>query len=227
MLLAALKKGPQVVRLMNGLAENEYMVNQLVRLGFIKTDAVRNAFMSVDRGKFVFPGFERFAYVDEPIPLGDTGQTISAPSMLAIILEATELKKWHFVLEIGTGSGYSAALISRLTGVGGVVTVEYNYKLFMFGKKNLKMFTNVLPIFGDGTVGYPFFSKNIQYDRIVIMASTNIVPKILLDQLSDDGYLVAPIGSRYYQELVKISKYGKMEKYGGCIFVPLKVNQEQ
>jgi len=212
---------------MNGSAENEYMVSQLVRMGLIQTDEVKNSFMSVDRGDFVFPEYRGFAYADEPIPLGDTGQTISAPSMLAIILEILELKKWHFVLEIGTGSGYSAALISRLTPLGGVVTVEYNYKLFLFGKNNLKQFINVLPVFGDGTAGYPFYSKSMKYDRIVIMASTKFVPKILLDQLSDDGYLIAPIGPRHYQELVKMSKDGKMEKHGGCIFVPLKISQNE
>ncbi len=211
---------------MNGLPDNEGMVNQIAKMGLIKSDKVRNAFINVDRGRFVLPGFERFAYFDEPVPLGDTGQTISAPSMLGIILEVMEIQKWHFVLEIGTGSGYSAALISKLVNFGGIVTVEYNYKLFRFGKNNLKGFTNVLPVFGDGTTGYPPFSHNSQYDRVVIMASTNSIPSILFDQLTDDGFLIAPIGSHDYQELVKISKNRRVEKYGGCLFVPLKFGQK-
>ncbi|MGC8661345.1 MAG: protein-L-isoaspartate O-methyltransferase family protein [Nitrososphaeria archaeon] len=207
---------------MNGLPDNESMVNEIIEMGLIKSHRVRNAFMNVDRGRFVFPGFERYAYFDEPVPLGDTGQTISAPSMISIMLEVMKIERWHYVLEIGTGSGYSAALISRISDLGGVVTVEYNYKLFMFGKNNLKVFGNVLPVFGDGTAGYPPFSQNLKYDRIVIMASTNAIPGILLTQLADDGFVVAPLGSQDYQELVKVWKNGKMEKYGGCIFVPLK-----
>ncbi|MEM0123101.1 MAG: hypothetical protein QXY52_05215 [Conexivisphaerales archaeon] len=206
---------------MNGLLDNEGMINEIIEMGFIKSHKVRNAFMSVDRGKFVFPGFERYAYFDEPIPLGDTGQTISAPSMLGMMLEVMEIERWHYVLEIGTGSGYSAALISRIANMGGIVTIEYNYKLFKFGRNNLRKFINVLPVFGDGTLGYPPFSQKPQYDRIVIMASTEVIPNILLTQLVDGGFVVAPLGSHNYQELVKVQKDGKMEKYGGCVFVPL------
>ncbi|MCL4344525.1 MAG: protein-L-isoaspartate O-methyltransferase [Nitrososphaerota archaeon] len=207
---------------MNGLPDNESMVNEIIEMGLIKSNRVKNAFMSVDRGRFVFPGFERYAYFDEPLPLGESGQTISAPSMLGIMLEVMRIERWHYVLEIGTGSGYSAALISRIADFGGVVSVEHNYNLFKFGKNNLREFSNVLPVFGDGTAGYPPFSQKPQYDRIVIMASTNTIPDILLTQLMNDGFVVAPIGPRNYQELVRVWKNGKVEKYGGCIFVPLK-----
>jgi protein-L-isoaspartate(D-aspartate) O-methyltransferase len=205
---------------MNGSLEG--MVNEIVEMGLIKSSNVKNAFMKVDRSKFVFPGYKRYAYFDEPIPLGDTGQTISAPSMLGIMLEAMEIEKWHRVLEIGTGSGYSAALISEVAYFGGVVTVEYNYRLYRFAKGNLKNYLNVLPVFGDGTVGYPPLSENSEYDRIVIMASTNLVPNILFKQLSDDGFVLAPLGSGSYQELTRIWKDGRIEEFGGCVFVPLK-----
>jgi len=198
------------------------MVNEIVEMGLIKSHKIKNAFMKVDRSKFVFPGYEKYAYFDEPIPLGNTGQTISAPSMLGIMFEAMEIEKWHYVLEIGTGSGYSAALISEVAYLGGVVTVEYNYKLYKFAKGNLKNYLNVLPVFGDGTAGYPPLSENPKYDRIVIMASTNLIPNILLKQLSDDGFVLAPLGSGSYQELTRVWKDGKIEEFGGCVFVPLK-----
>ncbi len=207
---------------MSGSNKNYLMVQSLVRDGYIRSWKVRDAFLKVDRGLFVWPGTESLAYIDEPLPLGDTGQTISAPSMIAIMLEALELSPFHKVLEIGTGSGYSAALISTIIKPGHVVTMEINYRLFLFGKRNLAGYSNVMPVFGDGTVGYPPYSTEPLYDRIIIMAAARRVPQTLLRQLNDDGFILAPVGDSDYQVLTRVYKDGGMDRFGGCVFVKLR-----
>lgn len=207
---------------MSGSSPNELMVRALERDGYIRSREVREAFLSVDRRLFVWPGTEGFAYMDEPLPLGDTGQTISAPSMIAMMLEALELKPYQSVLEVGMGSGYSAALISRIIRPGHVVSVEINYRLYLFGRRNLAGYTNVIPAFGDGTVGFPPYSREEMYDRVVLMAAARRVPEPLLQQLRPGGFALAPLGEGDYQVLTKVYKDGGRESLGGCIFVKLR-----
>jgi len=206
--------------LISGFNSNQELVKALVNEGYIKSESVARAFLEVDRRNFVWPGSEHLAYVDEPLALGDTGQTISAPSMIAIMLEALELKKYDNVLEIGTGSGYSAALISKLVYPGSVVTVELNYRLYLFGRRNLQGYPNVIPVFADGSKGFPMGSSEEIYDKAVIMAAAREIPKDVLNQVKK--FVLAPVGGRGYQDLIRKWKDGREENYGGCIFVPLK-----
>lgn len=208
--------------MISGFSSNKELVESLIREGYIKSERVAKAFLEVDRKRFVWPGSEHLAYVDEPLALGDTGQTISAPSMIALMVEVMDLKKYENVLEIGTGSGYSAAIISKLVYPGSVVTVELNYKLYLFGRKNLKDYVNVIPVFADGSKGFPMGSKEEIYDKAVIMAASQKIPEDVLAQVKKGGFVVAPVGGRGYQDLIKKWKDGREENYGGCIFVPLR-----
>ncbi len=208
--------------MISGFNSNAQLIKSLIREGYIKSDSVAKAFLEVDRAHFVWLGSEKLAYIDEPLALGDTGQTISAPSMIAIMLEALELKKYENILEIGTGSGYSAALISRIVAPGSVLTVELSYRLFLFARKNLKNYNNVIPVFADGSKGFPMCSHEELYDKAVIMAAADSIPEAILAQVKKDGFVLAPVGGKGYQDLIRKWKNGNKESFGGCIFVPLR-----
>ena len=208
--------------------ERERLVWKLEKEGILKTREIINAFLKVPRELFVWPGMEDQAYWDTPLPLGDTGQTISAPHMVAIMLEELRVKPGMKVLEIGTGSGYNAALIAELVGQEGeVVSIERVKELVEFAKNNLKRagYASIVKVVhGDGTLGYPPRSTEPIYDRIIVTAAAPRAPRYLILQLKENGILLAPIGPRSYQELTRITKKGGQiyeEKLGGCIFVPL------
>jgi len=208
--------------------ERERLVRRLEREGILKTSEVVRAFLKVPRELFVWPGMEDQAYWDTPLPLGDTGQTISAPHMVAIMLEELKVKPNMKVLEIGTGSGYNAALIAELVGPKGeVITIERVQELVEFAKKNIERagYASIVKVIhGDGTLGYPPKSTEAIYDRIIVTAAAPRVPKYLLLQLKEEGILLAPVGPPGYQELTRITKRGGQlheERLGGCVFVPL------
>ena len=208
--------------------ERERLVRRLEREGILKTSEVVRAFLKVPRELFVWPGMEDQAYWDTPLPLGDTGQTISAPHMVAIMLEELKVKPNMKVLEIGTGSGYNAALIAELVGPKGeVITIERVQELVEFAKKNIERagYASIVKVIhGDGTLGYPPKSTEAIYDRIIVTAAAPRVPKHLLLQLKEEGILLAPVGPPGYQELTRITKRGGQlheERLGGCVFVPL------
>lgn len=196
------------------------MVDLLVLDSYLKTPAVIKAFKNVDRAKFV-PFEERtFAYSDTPLPIG-SGQTISAPSMVAIMTEALGAKPGHTVLEIGAGSGYQAAILSKIIGEKGrVYTVERVKGLAGQAKKNLVGCKNVKVLLSDGTLGY---KKAAPYDRIIVTAAAPKVPQSLVSQLKRGGALAIPVGSRDLQNFVLVKKNGKItEEYVCCcVFVPL------
>ncbi len=208
--------------------ERERLVRRLEREGVLKTSEVVRAFLKVPRELFVWPGMEDQAYWDTPLPLGDTGQTISAPHMVAIMLEELKVKPDMKVLEIGAGSGYNAALIAELVGLKGeVITIERVQELVEFAKKNIERagYASIVKVIhGDGTLGYPPKSTEAIYDRIIVTAAAPRVPKYLLLQLKEEGILLAPVGPPGYQELTRITKRGGQlheERLGGCVFVPL------
>ncbi len=208
--------------------ERERLVRRLEREGILKTSEVVRAFLKVPRELFVWPGMEDQAYWDTPLPLGDTGQTISAPHMVAIMLEELKVKPNMKVLEIGAGSGYNAALIAELVGPKGeVITIERVQELVEFAKKNIERagYASIVKVIhGDGTLGYPPKSTEAIYDRIIVTAAAPRVPKYLLLQLKEEGILLAPVGPPGYQELTRITKRGGQlheERLGGCVFVPL------
>jgi len=196
---------------------NAEMVDRLARKGRLSTGRVIEAFKSVDRGLFCASN----PYVDSPRPIG-SGQTISAPHMVAIMTEALELEAGMTVLEIGAGSGYQAAILARLAYPATVHTVEVVPELAERAERALESagIDNVVVQPGDGSGGLP---EHAPYDRILVSCGAPNVPPPLMDQLSERGILLIPVGRRY-QDLIRLraSPRGvKKENLGGCIFVPL------
>jgi protein-L-isoaspartate(D-aspartate) O-methyltransferase len=204
--------------------ERDHLVDSLVRRGYVVTEQVERAMRRVPREEFVPPDLRDEAYVDTPLPIGE-GQTISAPHMVAIMVEKLDLLPGMKVLEIGAGSGYHAAVCAEIVAPDGhVFTIERIASLASFAEDNLKRTGYgglVTVMFGDGTRGLP---AEAPYDRVFVAAGAPDVPPPLVDQLKDDGELLIPIGGRYYQDLVRVTKRkGRLEKenLGGCVFVPL------
>ncbi len=215
--------------------ERRKMVEMLMKEKLLVSEDVINAMMKVPREEFVWRGTEYAAYYDTPQPLGSTGQTISAPHMIAIMLEEMELKPGHKVLEIGTGSGYNAALMAELVAPssnefdrrGHVITVERIDELMEFASENLKRASysdRVTVCGGDGTLGYPEKENKEIYDRIVVTAAAPRIPRYLMLQLKQGGVLLIPVGDTFVQTLKKITKkkVATMTKnICECMFVPL------
>lgn len=203
----------------------EKMVENLRRRGYLDSEEVIEAFREVPREDFVPSRVKENAYADRPLPIG-RGQTISAPSMIAIMLEALDLKGGQRVLEVGTGSGYNAALLAEIVGEdGSVYTLERLESVAETGRKNLEStgYGWVKVIVCDGTKGY---SEGSPWDRILVTACAPDIPEPLVDQLGVDGMMAAPVGSHHMSQrltIVKKSEEGEIEveKRGGCAFVPL------
>ncbi|MEA2102644.1 MAG: protein-L-isoaspartate(D-aspartate) O-methyltransferase [Thermodesulfobacteriota bacterium] len=201
------------------LARQTMVEDQLKTRG-IKDPEVIRAFMDVPRHKFVDEYLKYKAYADYPITIGD-GQTISQPYMVALMTEALCAKKNHRVLEIGTGSGYQAAILSRI--VSRVFSIE---RISTLASKARKIhdelgYFNINITIGDGTRGY---ITEAPYERIIVTAGAPHVPSALVDQLSDDGILVIPVGDESLQTLLRIRKTPegtRQESLGGCRFVRL------
>ncbi|WKU18070.1 protein-L-isoaspartate(D-aspartate) O-methyltransferase [Fervidibacter sacchari] len=196
------------------------MVEYQLRRRGIKDERVLQAFLKVPRHKFVRPQDMWHAYEDYPLAIG-YGQTISQPYMVAIMTELLELKGHERVLEIGTGSGYQAAILAELAKE--VFTIERIPELAKKAEKVLRElgYNNVKVIIGDGSKGLPEFAP---YDGIIVTAAAPKLPQPLLEQLKDGGRLVIPVGSRKLQDLLRITRIGnefKTENFGPCLFVPL------
>lgn len=182
-----------------------------------------NAFKAIKRENFVLDKDKDIAYEDEALAIG-YGATISQPSTIAFMLKLLEIKEGMKILEIGAGSGYNSALISRLVGPKGrIYTLDILPELVEFARKNLKkeMIGNVKVILWDGSLGY---SKEKPYNRIIVTAACASVPEKLLEQLKINGILLAPVGE-YEQEIVKIIKRKnrlERESFGYFRFVPLR-----
>ncbi len=174
---------------------NDELVDSLIRQGALKTPQIINAFRIVDRRNFVPKDLVKYAYVDEPLPIG-RGQTISQPYTVAVMTEALEPRKGHKVLEIGTGSGYQAAILSRIVSPGKVVTVEIDPILHEAAKERLKRYENVIPILSDGSEGY---EPESPYDRIIITCESPKFPKVIYSQLKKGGIMVVPIGMEMWK----------------------------
>jgi protein-L-isoaspartate(D-aspartate) O-methyltransferase len=202
--------------------ERERLVINLSREGYIKTERVKQAFLAIPREAFLPDSLKDYAYVDTPLDIGQ-GQTISAPHMVAIMCEALDVKDAQKILEIGTGSGYHAAIVAQLTGkTGHVYTIERFESLAKKAKENLKRIgcTNVIVKVGDGSCGLPFYQP---YDRIYVTCAAPYMPQPLIDQLQGCGKLLVPIGDKYCDLTLLEMEKGKpvMHRLGGCVFVPL------
>lgn len=213
------------------MSEKIEIIKNLEAEGYSIPEKVKRAFLKVNRALFVPEKYASQAYVDHPIPIG-YGQTISAPHMVLIMTSALDPNEGDIVLEIGTGSGYQAAIIAEIVAPkneanerkGHVYTIERIPQLAEFARNNLKKAgydRNVSVIIGDGSKGYP---EKAPYDRIIVTAAAPKVPQSLISQLKDEGKMVIPIGDRYFQYLHIIEKKGNkiIEKRGiPCVFVPL------
>lgn len=195
-------------------------MEQLRASGLVTDHRVLDALAAVPRAEFVPEHHRGAAYDDVALPIGHD-QTISQPLVVALMTQALELRPTDRVLEVGTGSGYQAAVLRRLAAH--VDTVERIPALAEqaaallqdLGVDRVEVHT------GDGTLGWP---DGAPYDAVVVTAGGPVVPGPLLDQLADGGRLVAPVGPRHAQELVRVRRTGDLtesEDLGPVAFVPL------
>ena len=186
----------------------------------ISDERVLAAMAYIPRERFVLPEEQELAYEDVPLPIG-LGQTISQPFIVALMTEALELTGSEKVLEVGAGSGYQAAILAELARL--VITVERLPALVEKAKKVLDSlgYTNVMVHLAGEVLGW---QSEAPYDAIMVTAGAPRVPVGLIAQLALGGRLVIPIGSRYMQELYKVTRHRKkniVQNLGGCRFVPL------
>jgi protein-L-isoaspartate(D-aspartate) O-methyltransferase len=198
----------------------ERMVEAQLRHGGIRDERVLEAMGKVPRERFVTPALERDAYADVPLPIG-SGQTISQPYMVATMLEALELQPTDHVLEVGTGTGYQAALLGELAA--DVWTMERHAELAERASRTLQElgYRNVHVIHGDGSLGLP---QHAPYDKILVAAGAPTIPQSLVAQLANGGILAVPVGARAEQLLHIVRKTAAgivTSAKVRCSFVPL------
>lgn len=201
------------------VAREKMVKTQLIPRG-IKDPRVLEAIKEVRRDLFVEEALVGEAYNDHPLPIGDN-QTISQPFIVALMTEALALKGDEKALEIGTGSGYQTAILARLAER--VYTVERIRSLMIKARGLLAdlNYHNILFKAFDGTLGWEEYAP---YDAIIVTAGAPSLPQPLLDQLAEGGRLVIPIGNKFSQELIKMTKKKGayiQENLGGCRFVAL------
>jgi protein-L-isoaspartate(D-aspartate) O-methyltransferase len=197
----------------------EKMVETQIRARGVKDPRVLSAMLKVERHLFVPAESQASAYDDHPLPIGE-GQTISQPYIVALMTELLELKGDEKVLEVGTGSGYQAAILGELARE--VYSIEIIEKLAASARDLLLRlgYKNIFVKAGDGYLGWPEVAP---FDGIIVTCAPDHIPQPLLDQLKEGGRMVVPVGS-YSQELVKITKrFGRIEKTNviPVMFVPM------
>lgn len=199
------------------------LVNNLIKDGYLRTDAIIDAFSEIQRIEFIPEELESEAEANIPLPIG-FGQTISQPLTVAIMFELLNPEVGHHVLEVGSGSGWATALLSYIVGSKGKVTsLEIIPELYAIGKTNVDKYGYVKNGIADmqcsdGTHGYP---PNAPYDRILVSAMATEVPQALKDQLKVGGKMVIPIHNDiWYLEKRGDNDFYK-EEYPGFSFVPL------
>ena len=206
----------------NFAAEREAMVERQLRRRGITEPDILDAFREVPREQFIGREYTHLAYGDHPLPI-EAGQTISQPYIVALMIQAAAIGPGDTVLEVGSGSGYAAAVVSRIAGR--VIGIERQHELVEVARERLRRlgYDNVEIVEGDGTTGWP---NEAPFEAILAAASGSHVPEALIAQLAPDGCLVMPIGAPgWVQELVKVTKQEdgllKQENLGGVRFVPL------
>lgn len=197
------------------------MVEKHLRSRGIRDQKVLETMLRIPREEFVPEQFRHNAFVDAPLPIG-YGQTITQPYMTALMVQLLALTGTEKVLEVGTGCGYHAAVLGALSRR--VISIERIPELAAIARENLRrsgLDTNVTVICGDGSAGIP---EESPFDAISVAAGSPEMPPSLLDQLSDPGVLVIPLGGRLDQDLYVIRKEnGRITRRiaSGCRFVPL------
>ena len=203
------------------LAEaRQWMVESQIRRRGVTDSRVLAALGKVPRHRFVPQHLWDQAYNDYPLPIGED-QTISQPYIVALMTEALELTGQEKVLELGTGSGYQAAILAELAAQ--VFTIERLSSLAHVAERTLAGlgYTNVMVLVTDGTLGWP---EEAPFDAILVTAGSPQVPPPLVEQLAMEGRLVIPVGDKYSQTLTRVRRTPdglKHEYLGGCRFVKL------
>lgn len=203
-------------------AEREAMIERQIEARGIHEPTILEAFRAVPREAFLAPEYADLAYGDHPLPI-EAGQTISQPYIVALMIQAAQIRPGDRVLEVGAGSGYAAAVMSRIAGE--VIAIERQGELVEVAAERMRRlgFDNVRIVEADGTRGW---APEAPYDAIVAAASGSHVPKSWIEQLADGGRIVMPVGEPgWIQKLVKVTKgpAGQLitEDLGGVRFVPL------
>ena len=195
----------------------EQMVREQIAGRGIDDPAILAAMRAVPREQFVLEPYRPYAYDDSPLPI-PANQTISQPYIVAYMIAALWLRPDHRVLEIGTGSGYAAAILGRI--VGEVYTIERHRKLADYARDRLARlgYDNIRVLHGDGTRGLAEYAP---YDGIIVAAGGPAVPESLRGQLAVGGRLVIPVGrSRHQQHLIRVTRTGE-NKYTEETLVPV------
>ena len=203
------------------------MVNELIEEGYLKSDVVIDAFSNISRIEFVPKELELEAEANIALPIG-YGQTISQPLVVAFMLELLEPKQGQKIMDIGSGSGWTTALLSYIVGEGDkVIAIERIPELEKFGKENVDKFgfiTKGIAEFHnvDGSLGYP---EEAPFDRILVSASAMEIPEALKDQVKVGGKIVIPTkNSIIYLEKQEDNTFFR-EEFPGFTFVPLVINK--
>lgn len=201
-------------------AQRRQMVDQQLQRRGIHDPRVLEAMSTVPRHVFVPADVRAVAYADSALPIGD-GQTISQPYIVALMTEAAQIEPGDKALEIGTGSGYGAAIASQIAGR--VYTIERHADLARKARERFREleYHNIHVVHADGSQGWP---EKAPYDVIIVTAAAPDLPQPLVDQLADGGRLVVPIGTRAFQTLVRAVRHGEeidRESLTEVRFVPL------
>jgi protein-L-isoaspartate(D-aspartate) O-methyltransferase len=203
-------------------SEREAMVERQLRRRGITEQPILDAFRAVPREAFISDEYAHLAYADHPLPI-EAGQTISQPYIVGLMIQAADIHAGDKVLEIGAGSGYAAALISRIARQ--VIGIERQHELVEVARQRMRRlgYDNVEIVEGDGTKGWP---QAAPYNAILAAASGSHVPKPLVEQLASGGSIVMPLGDPdCVQHLVKVGKdsNGALQQsdLGAVRFVPL------
>jgi len=187
--------------------------------GIITDKNIFAAFKNVRREDFVPVDYEDEAYDDYPLPIGNE-QTISQPTTVAIMTQALEPKRGQTILEVGSGSGYQAAILSEIVGAKGkIIATEIIPELAKLAEKNLERYRNVEVVHGDGCQGY----KGYDFERIIVTAGCKEIPEPLIACLKEGGIIIAPVGVHSQTMIKGVKKNGKLktEELGSFVFVPL------
>lgn len=198
----------------------ELLVDQLIKEGYLKTPSIITAFRKIDRADFVPDSLKESAYLNIPLSIG-RGQTISQPATVAFMLELLQPKKGDKILDIGFGSGWLTAILAEIVGEKGkIFAIEIVTELYQWGKKNIEQFgfTNLHFFLGNALIPV---EKEIPFDKIIASASGKEIPKVWKDQLKIGGRLVLPVVNSLWLVIRKNEIEFEEQEFPGFVFVPL------
>jgi protein-L-isoaspartate(D-aspartate) O-methyltransferase len=197
------------------------LVKELIERGRLKTPEIIRAFEKIDRVDFMAPEEKDLSYVDNAFPIGH-GQTISQPTTVAIMFELLQPKAGDTVLDIGSGSGWTTALLAEVVGPKGkVYSIEIIKELYQFGKKNVEKYKhdNIKFFNQDGSKG---LSEQAPFDKILASASVPEVPSPIKEQLKVGGIAVMPVKDSIFKVKKKAPQKFEIEEHPFFVFVPMK-----